>query len=275
MSLKFSQRRGLKPIRETIQVDSIDDDLRTALWNAVLKIWNALQKGQYYDLEGDMRAYCSSVWADHFKLTLDAIPKVRKDAVEIIRKYYMAAKWYEVYDFIEFTANYFYKEDFEAVYSYFNGVLESELAGYRFVNGELTDITDKQELAMLEEAIDNSTFSGVSTHLATALSLYSDRDNPDYRNSIKESISAVESMARIVTGQHKATLGQALKTLKKNGTVHPALITGFESLYGYTSDEDGIRHSMQAEPDLTASDAKYFLLSCTSFVNYLKSKMSA
>ena len=45
------------------------------------------------------------------------------------------------------------------------------------------------------------------------------------------------------------------------------------NLYGYTNDADGIRHAMLEQPNLTAADAKYFLISCTAFVNYLKSKV--
>lgn len=55
--------------------------------------------------------------------------------------------------------------------------------------------------------------------------------------------------------------------------LHPTLKNSFLILYGYTSDEGGIRHAMLTEPDLTIADAKYFLLSCTSFTNYLKSKI--
>ncbi|WP_372526833.1 hypothetical protein [Piscinibacter sp.] len=49
---------------------------------------------------------------------------------------------------------------------------------------------------------------------------------------------------------------------------------GFVKLYGYTSDEQGIRHAMLDEPDLHAADARFFLLSCTSFVNYLKAQLA-
>jgi hypothetical protein len=101
----------------------------------------------------------------------------------------------------------------------------------------------------------------------------SNKENPDYRNSIKESISAVESIAKSITGKPKATLGEALKVLEVSNKLHPALKNSFLSLYGYTSDEGGIRHSMLAEPDLTIADAKFFLLSCASFINYLKSKI--
>ena len=113
----------------------------------------------------------------------------------------------------------------------------------------------------------------VSEHLARALQLLGDREQPDYRNSIKESISAVESMAKIVTKNDGATLGDALRVLEKNDEIHPALRNGMSNLYGYTNDADGIRHAMLEQPNLTAADAKYFLISCTAFVNYLKSKV--
>lgn len=99
------------------------------------------------------------------------------------------------------------------------------------------------------------------------------REKPDFRNSIKESISAVESLAQSITGKPKATLGDALKILEQKHNLHPALKSGFLSIYGYTSNADGIRHALQDESNLTAHDAKFFLLSCTSFINYLKTKI--
>ena len=90
---------------------------------------------------------------------------------------------------------------------------------------------------------------------------------------LAKSISAVESMAKEITGKPKATLGEALKVLEVSNKIHPSLKESFSKLYGYTSDEGGIRHAMLSEPNLTAADAKFFLLSCTSFINYLKSKI--
>jgi hypothetical protein len=126
---------------------------------------------------------------------------------------------------------------------------------------------------MLGAALQDSRFAGPASHVQRALELLSNRDNPDYRNSIKESISAVESMARIVAESPKATLADALKALEKGGKLHSALKDGFLKLYGYTSDEGGIRHAMLEEPSISAADARYFLLSCTSFVNYLKAQL--
>jgi hypothetical protein len=71
---------------------------------------------------------------------------------------------------------------------------------------------------------------------------------PDYRNCVKESISAVESAARQIAGEG-AKLADALAALERKGvTLHPALKKGFLRLYGYTSDDDGIRHAILDEP---------------------------
>ena len=125
---------------------------------------------------------------------------------------------------------------------------------------------------MLEQTLSNNDFPGVRAHLRRALELLSDLRAPDYRNSIKESISAVESIAQTITGDEKATLGQALTVLERKHGLHPALKEGFKKIYHYTSDADGIRHAMLDEPTLDVTDAKFFLLSCTSFINYLKSR---
>ena len=102
-------------------------------------------------------------------------------------------------------------------------------------------------------------------------------DHDDYENSIKESISAVEAMCCIITGLTGAqgTLGKAIKKLKDSGVcIHSAMESAFSSLYGYTSDQDGIRHGGMDFKNAPAEDAKYMLVSCSAFVNYLIEKWS-
>ncbi|MFH1639453.1 MAG: hypothetical protein ABIB93_03970 [Chloroflexota bacterium] len=104
----------------------------------------------------------------------------------------------------------------------------------------------------------------------------SDKTSPDYRNSIKESISAVEAICRAITGNDKATLGEALKIIQEQGklNLHTALKQAFSNLYGYTSDAEGIRHALLDEPNLNSEDALFMLVSCSAFINYLGSKAS-
>ena len=264
--MRFSQRKGLKPVAEIIQIDSMNSELRNSLWNALdVAIWSSddFAYGQY-----SIEPFSKALWFHFFKEPIDSRPGPSYKILEQIRGRFFGYEWFEVYDFLEFVVGY-YQNSKPRLDSVLNWILERELSGYRFVSGHLTDITSAQELEMLETALTDSRFPGVDAHLQQALELYANRENPDYRNSIKESISAVESMARIASGNPKATLHDALKVIEKKELLHPALKDGFIKLYGYTSDADGIRHAMLDEPNLTAADARYFLLSCTSFINYL------
>jgi hypothetical protein len=152
-----------------------------------------------------------------------------------------------------------------------NAVLEGELSAYRFVGGRITEITSKREIAEIEEALEAAP-RPVALHLKTALERLADKKSPDYRNSIKESISGVEALCRLITGDPKATLGQAIKQIKTKVAIHPAMEKAFDSLYGYTSNEGGIRHALLEDPNLKFEDAKFMLVSCSAFINYLIAK---
>ena len=106
----------------------------------------------------------------------------------------------DVYDFIDFIAGnentLFDNEDF---IEDCNSVLKKEISGFRFVSGLLAPITNETEKESIESAIYNTKYNainGASIHLQDAIHKLSDKQNPDYRNSIKESISAVESLCQ-------------------------------------------------------------------------------
>jgi len=48
--------------------------------------------------------------------------------------------------------------------------------------------------------------------------------------------------------------------------------SAFGKLYGYTSDGTNIRHGGIDFSHAPAEDAKYMLVSCSAFINYLKEK---
>jgi hypothetical protein len=146
------------------------------------------------------------------------------------------------------------------------------MVGYRLVSGVLVASTSDTEVSTLGEALTNTTeLEAVNKHLHRALELLSDRKSPDYRNSIKESISAVEALCRKLTVSN-ATLGDCLKRLEQTISIHGALRDGFMKIYGWTSDAEGIRHSLMEEPNLNCEDAKFMAVTCSAFVNYLVAK---
>ncbi len=174
--------------------------------------------------------------------------------------------WYEVLNFLEFVVQNF-SDEYDI--AEFNGILESECCGYRIVNREITPITNPIEIENIEEAT-SSRYNSINSHFGNALKLLSDKKAPDYPNSIKESISAVEALCKIISGDEKGTLGKCLKKIAQNHPIPKSLEVALNALYGYTSGEGGIRHALtEGSTQPTFADAKFMLVSCTAFVNYL------
>lgn len=194
-----------------------------------------------------------------------------------INNHWDSFEWFQCFDFIEILLQFDYmnttEESLIRLKDNLNNDFENEKMGYRIIDNQIVDITNESEIEEIEEAID-SNFNIVNDHIQKSLELYSDRKNPDYKNSIKESITAVESMCCIICGE-KVELGKALGRLEKNGIyIHGAMKNGFQSLYGYTSDESGIRHGGTEDKEVTEEDAKFMLITCSAFVNYLKVKFN-
>ena len=196
---------------------------------------------------------------------------------EALQKYILTAKeWYIIYDFIERYLAILDEPNKNTMTEIFNKILEDEATAYRILDGKIIPIITDAELESIESA-KKSQYDSVNIHLEKALALFSDRKRPDYENSIKESISAVESICSIITETNgkNSTLGKTIKKLKDKGiNIHPSMESAFSSLHGYTSDEDGIRHGGIDFKNAPSEDAKYMLVTCSAFINYLIEKIS-
>lgn len=157
-----------------------------------------------------------------------------------------------------------------------NEAFRLEVSAFRVLNDLIVQINSEVEIETIEQAIDVSdSLKSVNTHLKSALDMLSDRTNPDYRNAIKESVSAIEAYCSIITNEPKASLGKALAIIEKKHGLHGSLKTAFSAIYGYASDAGGIRHSLlEDNVELKFEDAKFMLVSCSSFVNYLSVKLN-
>ena len=90
-----------------------------------------------------------------------------------------------------------------------------------------------------------------------------------YADSVRESIHAVESVARTIDPEANKDLGPALNSLQKAGVLrHKAFKDALNKLYGYTSDEEGIRHCLLNEgtASVDLDDAMFMFSACTIFL---------
>ena len=271
----FGQRHGYEPMTMPFQRESVDEALRTKLWNILsVAIWDQWEPvNEWHNRSaaaGQIEEMTRRLWLHFFNSDLDGLPKFKsygKGAYDVMKRFFLTCPWHSVYSFLEALANDRSKLFTPALRDFINDALERHNAAYRFVGSTIAEITSEHEIAAIEEA-QRSAPGPVRVHLQSALRMLSDREKPDYRNSIKESIQAVESACRLVAKMPKATLSDALKKIPN---LHPALAQGFDKIYGYTSDAQGIRHSLteQAVPN-TYGEAKFMLVACSGFVSYLQ-----
>ena len=283
--MSFSERMKLVPEKQ-IQIDGIDVYLRHRIVNRVANEFDDSQARYVLDIMG----YRTMPEKDVYSVSLNRGGKNLDKLTRLLEE----MPWNNIYDLLEYGYQYIktccegctdecydpddedddicvYRDKMNRYSEHFNAVLEQGKSGYRLVEGQVSPITGESEIKCIEEA-SSTRFHSVNTHLQKALQFYSDRESPDYENSIKESISAVEAMCCIITGMTgaSATLGVALKKLEDNSVViHGAMRTAFSQLYGYASDADGIRHGGIDFKNAPAEDDKYKLISCSAFENYL------
>ena len=257
----------------------MDEPLRNALLSALdLCVLSVIEDAETSVNDTLIERFLTSLWVDHYKLRFKSRPSNFDEWHEYINDRLQRDEWYEIYDFIEYSLQNFpfSISEVEEARNHFKSLcnifLKREMSAWRIVGNQLARLTSDEEIEAVEKA--RNLRGPVATHITTAVGLMSDRRNPDYRNSIKESISAVEAMCCIITEKPKATLDEALKALEqKDVRLHGALKKAFSSLYGYTSDAQGIRHKLIEDPQTDFEDAKFMLVSCSAFVNLLRARL--
>ena len=250
-----------------------------------------------FPLTGRARCFMrENIWDRHLKLSLDDFPLQFETQLAHVKEFFYRCSWNEVYDLIEFIARkhpnleekeYKMPRALVVVDVYpevdisemptaaqfaknINRVLKEEGSRYRFIGNTISPMNSPEEANEIESAFDAP--APVAKLLQRALELLSQREQPDNRNSIKESVSAVESMANMISGVQNSSLGDALPKLeeKLGHKLHGAKRQALLSLYGWASQE--ARHGLLEESHLTQEDARFALVVCSAFVNYLKTK---
>jgi hypothetical protein len=279
--VNFSQRYFKTEVQVSLQIDSMSLSLKTRIWNTFVEHTQYKNRKWGYnknDFNYTLYDLTVALFGQFFVKTLSnnqdffLYSNFNQRYTEIIQ-YFNQLSWNQIYDFIEFVIQHCPENLKHNYIDACNKALSIEQSGYRIINCRITPITDKMEIESIETAINKTDqFIGVKAHLKQALDHFSDREAPDYRNVIKESISAVESMVKQMVDAPNATLGKALIKLENKYKIAPTLGAAFSKLYGYSSNDDGIRHCLLEESNVTQADALFMLITCSAFINYLKVK---
>ena len=278
----FSERYGYTKASDVIIREQMTEEIQNAICNCY--DWFEKQSAYLYSISGVYVRMEEKLWS-HF-LNERVSDFYQRGGHRVVFANYIQAEhnaWYYKLDIIEFSLQYLLKEAF-GLADYWKLVqeliekLNSEFSrlnyAYRIIDNQITEITSSEEIQSIEKALADNR-DNVREHLSKALELCSIRPQGDYRNSIKESISAVESLCRKKTGED--TLGKALSRLEDKGVALPKLLkAAFEKLYAYTNQSDtGICPALMDDDGTYApsvDEAVFMLVSCSAFINYLNKK---
>lgn len=282
----FSEREGFVPMK-VYQVATIDAETRNRIYTQIFDFLHP-SHDRYDDNDRAYRAskqawdivYHRHFWAEFLSKPIDEYMH-REDCEAYVRSMLLADDpWHRVFDFVEYLLEQcthgFEYEDLNDIYNKnrgaslthaINRVLGESKVGYKIIDNIFVPISSEQEKQEVEKAC-STAFHGANQHIKKAITLLANRKDPDYENSIKESISAVESIAKEITKKEKP-----LNALTQSLQLHSSFKEAIDKLYNWTSTDGGIRHGASSKsltPD--QNTACFMLVICSSFVNYIISR---
>lgn len=284
--LTFSQREGEAPLPEPMQLKHVSKVFRQLVWQHVDQMFYRHKPSRglygepygYYYVDNIARKVIDSY---QFEVLLTAHDVISSQSAEedrkIIRAVLLEKNYDDVLTFLEFVLRH------EKCPNSLRNVLietfnETPIAYHvEEINGQLTVLPRASYEAGVAtqnaiETLHGTGMKGAEAHLRHAAEHI---NAGQYGDSIADSIHAVESVAKKIDQRANQTLTPALESLQKAKLLkHSALKEAFKKLYGYTSDEQGIRHALldKDSPDVGLDEAMFMFGACASFAAYLVSK---
>jgi hypothetical protein len=271
--LTFEQAEGIEALPRQLLPKEVSPELRAKLWQVIYLFLSSA----HFSMAGESSLlapwegifYAMHVHRDHRmadEFTNDFSRLVRKAKTVIENGDYAA-----VFGWIQWVLR---RADKPLG---FTEAIESALvagrSAYHVFDGDtIAPVGSDAERETLERAFADlaaTEFNGARAHLRKAAEeLTAGR----YADSVRESVHAVEASARVL--EPSAALNSALARLENSAKIHKALKHGFANLYGYTSDEKGIRHPLldDGTANVDETDALFMIGACAAFVSYLINK---
>jgi hypothetical protein len=274
--LTFEQAEGAEPLPSQLKPKEISPRLRARLW---LEIYGFLKEGYYYNPDGadqilePWESIFYSMHVDRDHKPADEFDNDFDTLVDDAKNKIFHGNYVEVFGWIQHVLRSNAPNGFAGR---IQAALQEGKAAYRVVGGNtIAPIGSEAESETIVRAFGDlraREFRGAQQHLRNAAEKLTSSDNA---SSIRESIHAVESVVRVL--EPKGDFAKALAKLDAKIGIHGALKAGFGSLYGYTSDENGLRHALlDAEAaKVDDTDALFMIGACAAFVSYLINKSRA
>jgi hypothetical protein len=269
--LTFAQAEGAEPLPTQLKRTEVSQQLRAVLWNYIYDGLNKTAVRDMYSYIGgtwekalrDVHVYLEHRPADEFKTEF-------RDAADVAKAVIMRGDYVRVYGWLQHVLRLRVILGFEKSV---DGILRYCRSPYRIVAPDvICPVGSDQEAATVGKALADLNSAGLAggrEHLKMAAAELS---AGHFADSVRESIHAVEAVVRVL--EPEGDFSKALATLEAKTNIHGALKAGFTKIYGFTSDEQGIRHALleKGAPDVDEADALFMIGACSAFVSYLINK---
>jgi hypothetical protein len=272
--LSFAQAEGVEPLPSQLQLREVSPELRAVLWNTIhhALVGNTV-RGSYGPphLEKPWSTILKDEHVYRLHKMADDFINNAKGLIQETRVIFEQGDYVAIFGWLEFVLK--HPACPPDLHRQIEASLRYSRAAYRVVDKQvICPIASGAEHSTIVKAfadLEASQFHGARAHLRNAAT---NLTAGEFADSVRESIHAVESVCR--TLDPSADLSKALARLEQKISIHPAMKKGFTSLYGYASDEDGIRHALLegGEAKVDEADALFMMGACAAFVSYLLNK---
>ncbi|MDE0555215.1 MAG: hypothetical protein OXI24_13415 [Candidatus Poribacteria bacterium] len=277
----FSQRHGYEPLPECMRLEHLSKKARTAVYNIIVDLVSGIWRN---NVDSPAPRMCRRAMASCLDKNIREVGVLKDQILDELQSFVCDSPFNKVLDLLEYMAGYDDDQNFgestvlNARLSRFskdiNNAFDKHGVAYMFMldTSTICPRTSMEQGVTIQNAVatlKNHKLPSPVTHLRNAASHL---DLGEYADAITDSIHAVESVVRFFDPENSQKLGDAVDSLKGKGVLkHPALAKGIKSLYGYTSDEEGVRHALVFEPEANVdiNDAMFMFGACASLAAYL------
>ncbi len=280
--LTFSQAEGIDPLPQPAELGELPEKARARLWKL---IYESMKQSSPPNMIGGpsfvgepWRSILCDYYVDVQNGAVDEFDDQFHTRTETLKKLVLEGPFNRVLDFLEFVMRHRGRKKSYRRLAFgpnLEAVLKEYQCAYTVVDGDtIVPVALPEQRESMKRAFDtlkSGSFKGAREHLRKSAK---NLNAGDYADSVRNSIHAVESAARRLDAAAAKSLKPALDALARNGVnLHPAFKRAIEKLYGYTSDEDGIRHALlEKEAKVDVEDATFMFGACSSFAAYLVNK---
>ncbi len=270
----FSKRYNLRPTPDGLMYENVPERPRIGLYHIIEKYFGGEYQRKYSELYGNI---CVALRIPHER----RIGVYDSERTPYIEKIINTCLWWQFYDICEVMWDTISSGDFVSEIGKFskevNELFREEQLGFKLSNGKVQKIGSGFIDANINETrflLKEPEFKSADELFEKAIKALNERPKPDVENCIKDAVSAIESIARILTNNEKALLSDFIKESVQNNVIPKPLDQTFQKIYAYRGNEPGVAHGAIKPSKVTEDEAELVLAMSAAMIIYLVKKRS-